>query len=506
SVSAGLNRVVQTLQQDLPSGATGAAPTQSPSMPDFLRSIFSSSQATARFDGRAATAPSSPLVAQLDACQKTLAKQASGEAQPGSLREQLDLEKIGSTERMTVEVITMLFEIIQNDEQIPPVVRSQIGRLQVPMLKAALLDSTLLHDDGHPARRLLNRLSTAAAGCDPASASGRALVAEIARVVQKVLEEFDADSAAFSNNLADFERFLGALLREEDRASEQASEAIEAAEKYSVLLSNTTRALCDVLLPLNIDKRISDFIITVWPHVLVRAAWQDVQQGGTLCEQYRAVLPELIWSLQSKEPQERTVLIKLLPDLVRRLRAALQLIELPQDEAQPVLDLLVTMHGQVLHGTAKPSRLKAGLEELRQQFAPLTIRWEHVSWTLPEPPQVREAVVEDVLARLGVEAELNLLAATAASAADREFLSQTYLLGTRVELRTGRAPRSARLVWVATHRSLYLFRCDDGALAVFSAAALLEALGAQQIVPLEYAPVFERAVESLLFGAEKLGA
>jgi hypothetical protein len=189
---------------------------------------------------------------------------------------------------------------------------------------------------------------------------------------------------------------------------------------------------------------------------------------------------------------------------VRRLRAALQMIQLPEDESKPMLDLLVAMHTQILRGTAKPSAVSRGLDQLRREFARMAINWERASWGLSEPPQVREPVIEDVFARAQVSAELNLAGSMAATAADREFLSQTYLLGTRIEQRGQGQARAAQLVWISTHRSLYLFRSEDGRLAVYSAAALLEALGAQTIVPLEYAPVFERAVESLLFGAESL--
>ena len=114
-----------------------------------------------------------------------------------------------------------------------------------------------------------------------------------------------------------------------------------------------------------------------------------------------------------------------------------------------------------------------------------------------------------MFARRGVAAEQNLGVHTMASTlADREFLAQTYLLGTRVAFGSeGGGGATGQLVWISTHRSLYLFKRDaDGEHVVYSFAALLEALRDETIMPVEYAPVFERAVESLLFGAGSVQA
>ncbi|MGH8806818.1 MAG: DUF1631 family protein, partial [Noviherbaspirillum sp.] len=300
----------------------------------------------------------------------------------------------------------------------------------------------------------------------------------------------------------------------DDARATHGIEAVEEAEKFSILLTNTTNVLCDVLLPLNVDKRVSDFIIHVWPHVLVTAAAQDADRKlaadhpDSALQQYRAVLPELLWSIQEKNSQDRSALMRLLPGLVKRLRQALHLIHLPDDECRQILDQLVEMHTAVLRGNPKGGmKEQNSLDELRRQFARLSVNWERVSWGLTDPPQPRAAVIEEAFFKRSVAAELNLGVHTVASSlADQEFLVQTYLLGTRVAFRSADgASRPGQLVWISTHRSLYLFKQDgEATLVLYTFASLLEALRDETIVPVEYAPVFERAVESLLFGAGSL--
>ncbi|HEY8609551.1 MAG TPA: DUF1631 family protein [Noviherbaspirillum sp.] len=524
----GLQRMVETLQASQGAVSFGAAPAGAPpgqpaDIQEFIRRMFSAPRAMQGLSGLGRAAPPPEpvnlLVAELGRYQKLSADGGSGEgtasADLAAVREKLSLDKASVMERMTVDVVSMLFEFITEDEKIPAALRQSIGRLQIPLLKAAVLEPDLLHNEGHPARRLLNRLSSAALDCNEQDEGAQALAGEIGKVVQRVLSDFDADSEVFAHCVQDFEDFLAGHLKQDDGLALRATEAVEAAEKFSILLTRTTGMLCDVLLPLNVDKRISDFIIQAWPHVLVHACWQDVEAGragdqpDSLYRQYHDLLPELLWSVQEKQnPLERNTLIRLLPGLVKRLRGGLALIQAEEAETQAMLDLLVDMHTQVLRGNPKGEiRQQKSLDELRQEFARVVVSWERVSWEQPEPPQPRSALIEEVFAGRGIPAELHLgISAVSASQADREFLAQTYLLGTRVAFAAaGAEPQPGKLVWISTHRSLYLFRKEgkDG-LAVYTYASLLEALREEALMPVEYAPVFERAVESLLFGAGRL--
>ncbi|GIZ51661.1 DUF1631 family protein [Noviherbaspirillum aridicola] len=514
----GLQRLVETLQVShaaAPSGGIGtsvaAGGGQQPDIQDFIRRMFSGPRGLAGLAGgnRPAAPPVNPLVAELGRHQK----QDPG-ADIARLRESLSLDKASMMERMTVDVVSMLFDFIREDDKIPVAQRQAIARLQIPLLKAAVLEPDLLHDEGHPARQLLNRLSSAAAAADPSDEGGRAVGAEIGRVVQRVLDEFDTDCAVFADCLQAFDRFMSGHLRQDDTAARRATEAVEAAERFSILLTRTTGALCDVLLPMNVDKRISDFIIHAWPHVLVHASWQDVEAGRggdhpqSLYRQYHAVLADLVWSVQDKQtPPERNALIRLLPDLVRRLRGGLALIQMEESESKSMLDLLMDMHTQILRGAAgSQAAARNSLEELRGEFARVVVNWERASWEQAEPPQPRASLIEEVFARRGVAAELRLDAAFAGASADeREFLARTWLLGTRVAFAAPDGQQlPGRLVWISTHRSLYLFRREGGELTLYTYASLLEALRDESLAPVEYAPVFERAVESLLFGAGRL--
>ncbi|MEO8753407.1 MAG: DUF1631 family protein, partial [Casimicrobiaceae bacterium] len=64
-------------------------------------------------------------------------------------------------DRITMDVVGLLFDYIFRDPSIPATMRDQFGKLQVPVVKAALLDRRFFSDKDHPARQLLDHLSEA---------------------------------------------------------------------------------------------------------------------------------------------------------------------------------------------------------------------------------------------------------------------------------------------------------------------------------------------------------
>lgn len=432
-----------------------------------------------------------------------------------ALRERLDLGGAGMRERLIVETVGMLFELILDDPDIPEALRAVLGDLQVPVLKAAIIDPGLLHDERHPARALLNRLGSAAA--DAGNPDSPAIAEEIRRAVRDVLANYDRDASVFAQALGGFEECISGLRRREDARTAKAIAAVEAAERMSILLISTTSVLCEALLSLNADKRVSDFAIQVWPHVLAKAAWRDAEQGRDFydpagcCRQYCAVLPELLWSVQEKaDSQERAALMKLLPGLASRLASGLSLIQLPEEERKQILDQFVDMHMHVLR-PMPPAQAPGmrSLDDLRRDFSRLVVRWDRLSWDLPEPPPARPSILEETLSSHSLAAEVHADAKPAAvSPAERDALFSGYMHGLRVKLRgEEHGARPAQLAWTSTYRSLYVFRTEkDGALVIYSFPSLLEAIREGAVAPAENIPAFERAVESLLWGVENLRA
>ncbi|HEY8099855.1 MAG TPA: DUF1631 family protein [Burkholderiaceae bacterium] len=431
-----------------------------------------------------------------------------------SVREQINEQAVSQPEqRMAMDVIAVLFEFILGDEQIPEGLRAQIGRLQIPFLKAAMLEPGLLQLEDHPSRQLLNRIGTVAVGLDTATEIGQSFSTEIKRIVRKILDEFDKDVAIFSTCLEEFNQFLTDKLRNADSDTARSIDALEEAEKFSRLTLGTTTSLREILLPLNIDKRMSDFIMDIWTRVLVRASMQDIKanikntDANSAQKRCSDLLPELVWSAQNKQKsKDRHALMRLLPNLVKSLKDGMTILNLSEKEGKQALDQLVAVHTQVLRNNdVKAGENLPSLDDLRHVFSALNIQEETILSKAVAQPQVEQEVIEASLAERGVSASLDLQPdSTFSSRLDETLLAQMQI-GACVECWIDNAYQLGRLIWMGNNQSLFMFRMDkDAKPLVYTPSSLSKAMRQGLLNLIEAAPTFERAVESLLQGTEAM--
>jgi len=420
-----------------------------------------------------------------------------------ALGEQLGQGQVTQLERVAIDVVAMLFELILNDEKIPQSLRAQIGRLQIPFLKAAMLTPDMLQQTRHPARQLVNRLGSAAVALDLSSPTGQKIETEINRIVTRILTEFNDDVSIFTDSLFELERFLTENLRHANAETEQNVKVLEEVEKKVVQEKRRKRVkrssveAPDWLKEFPVDPRAVEFIVKTWMRVIEQEAIavEDVKAPRV----YRDLLPDLVWSVQDKaSKEERSALVGMLPKLAKSLREGVALLQMPEDDSRDTLDKLVAVHTRVLRTNmegATPSQYN--LPQLRERFSQLSIGPE-----LGPPDMVESKEMQSELAKHGVDIDLDLERGSPQTfESDAEWLSRMQV-GALVERWSDTGYQHARLTWISKRQTLYMFQLEGKtAPVVYSAISLIKSLREGSVRLAEHAPVFERAVESLIIGA-----
>lgn len=421
-----------------------------------------------------------------------------------ALNERIGPDEATKLERVAIDVVAVLFDLILADEQIADRFRTQIARLQIPFLKAAMLMPAMLQQAQHPARQLVNRMGSAAVGIDPASAPGAQLEREITRIVTRILAEFSNDLGMFAACLAEFEKFLAQDWYRTDPEAQPSVVALEEAEDEDGERQPVLPAWLD---DFSLDPRVLDFIATTWVRVLERErALPPDRTRGSPAGGFHSVLPDLVWSVQGKQnAQERGELVRMLPGLVKRIEAGLALLSLTPDETRRALDQLVAVHTQVLRGAVAPPRhAAAALPELRARFERQKTD-DDAAYAEP----LESGRLQAALAKRGVSVDLDMARDTASffdADADADGEAETDWLdrvdvGTCIERWSDDGFKTGWLVWISRRRTLYLVRMKNGGLpVVYSRSSLVKSLREGSLRLTENAPVFERAVQSLLQG------
>lgn len=279
---------------------------------------------------------SNDLMRLLSHIQQRLPGQSAAAADEFDLRNQLEsllgrasaksgkARVVGEVDEDVINLVSMLFEFILDDRTLPDSLKALIARLQIPMLKVAVLDKTFFSRGSHPARRLLNEIASAALGwVDQDDAQRDTLYQRIDQVVQRLLNDFADDPAIFAELLAEFVAFTGDERRRSDLLEQRTRDAEEGRAKSELARQQVEQALNQRLLGKTLPEAVVRLLQEAWSKVLMLTCLKH----GVESAQWQAVLvtmDELVWSVEPHDdPQARLRLLELVPGLLRSLREGL---------------------------------------------------------------------------------------------------------------------------------------------------------------------------------------
>jgi hypothetical protein len=269
----------------------------------------------------------------------------------------------------TIDMISMLFDFIVHDRSLPDAMKSLLARLQIPMLKVALLDRAFFRNKSHPARQLLNQLSQLAfSWTDDGDRSEASLYGRVESIVSRVVVEFGADPGVFEA----ISRELNEYVQREQQSARMTEERTRQVSRGKEQL-RTARRRVDRELGLRLGQRanvpgvVSSLLLDAWKDVLLltylRQGPESPEWEGAL-----AVVDQLLWSVEPRtEPAQRQLLLQAIPTLLADLRTGLTGIAYDHSRMAKLFKDLQTLHITCLRGKPgdTPVRLTQDREGLK---------------------------------------------------------------------------------------------------------------------------------------------
>jgi hypothetical protein len=174
----------------------------------------------------------------------------------------------------TLSMLSMLFDQMDEDNPLEPQIRYLIHLLQVPLVRAAVLDPLFFSDTENPAQRLLDSLATAGSTWTPSASRQRdSLYNKMATIVSRINREFSDDYSLFDECQQDLDLFVRAerrrarLIEERMVAAEKAKARTDMARLVSA--RHTARLLkSDAAQSGRLPKPLIAFFSTTWNQVL----------------------------------------------------------------------------------------------------------------------------------------------------------------------------------------------------------------------------------------------
>lgn len=272
--------------------------------------------------------------------------------------------------QMTFDIVAMLFDYILDDKDIPDKMKALIGRLQIPLVKVAIIDKEFFAKKSHPARRLLNLLAQAALGWVEEQGEQDPLFRAVNSVVQKILKQFDDDIELFAKLLERFERFLNEQERQARVRADRTAKVIQGRERLQVAKTKAQREITRRTYKRDISTVVLDFLSQHWRNLLISAYLEGEEEGEAWTVGIET-MSDLIWSvIPKRNARDRQKLNDLLPGLIKRLKQGMERISMDLAERRQFLASLANRHTEVVRvagpqlNTATPANRGPDLTKL----------------------------------------------------------------------------------------------------------------------------------------------
>lgn len=398
------------------------------------------------------------------------------------MREQDAIKGAPELDRGTVDALAEVFDFVFSDRSIPPQMKVVIGRLQIPVLKAAMMDRDFFQSGNHPARKLVDTLASASVGWVPEKGENDPLFVRIERTVQRVLNEFEDDLALFSDLLLEFTEFLF----ESEQQAEKNVEPVAKKERDHEALA-AARAHADDIVRERINVHTAQHKLAPFLAPFLTNQWRDVVANAWLEHEEKPddwtaaveTMDRLIWSTQPKTSSEdRRQLVDVLPELVRKINSGLDEIKWDGQDRATFTRRLIGTHMLAI-------RMKAQAE----------------------PQDSKAAALEDHASAEAMQALDQRIANKLAGQIDGyDDAAHELARGTWFEFsEAGGVQYRCKLSWVSPMRTRFLFTNRDGFEAfVRSEREVANMLRLGTLRALDQAPIVSRAIDKLLGGSAEV--
>lgn len=300
-----------------------------------------------------------------------------------------------------INLVAMLFEFILDDRQLPSVMKMLIGRLQIPVLKVALLDRSFFNRGGHPARKLLNELALAGIGWSPRGDNQRDPLREkIEGIVDRLLNEFTDNVGLFDELLVDFQHFMDLDRRRRELVEQRLRDAEEGRARHELARERVGKLLAGVLDTYRLPDRALAIVQEPWRKYLEWLFLREGDKSGAWQEATDLTI-RLAWSLDPQPVEETTRddLLKAIPGITDALRRGLHEISWDPFAIDAAIRDLELAHVDVLQGLVTRPRKPETEEELPSGPADELVVAEpapEARQASPEPAPEPEVKADDV--------------------------------------------------------------------------------------------------------------
>ncbi|WP_201315483.1 DUF1631 domain-containing protein [Dyella sp. EPa41] len=398
-------------------------------------------------------------------------------AQIGSLRGEKP-SQVSTIDEDTIDLVGMLFEFILEDRNLPTEMQVLLARLQIPYLKAAILDRKLFAHRQHPARRLLDSLADAAKGWSAESDRDHRLHDKIKSIVDRLLQDFDDDISIFERLCVELQEFQDISRRRAELAEQRVAESTRGREKLEQARRRAAREILSRIDGHTLPPLIHGVLSRAWANYLVLTILRQGEESSEFRDALRFANDFIDSTKPARTLDERRALRQMLPGIERALRRGLANVAFQESDIDRLLAQLHTYYRHQLGEAVPEADIQAAAEPgslpIPESIQPIAESEAELARSEPEPEPLVDTPEMQLVAELKP--------------------------GIWLEFVTGpETVERAKLSWISPMSGRYLFVNRRGLkVADHAPHELAEALARGSARVLDSTALFDRALDAIV--------
>lgn len=403
--------------------------------------------------------------------------------QIGSLRGERP-HHVSSIDEDTIDLVGMLFEFILEDRNLPPQMQVMLARLQIPYLKAAILDRRVFAHRQHPARRLLDGLADLAKGWSEESDRDHRLHDKVKSIVEQLLHDFDDDMGIFERLVNDLQEFQDLTRRRAELAEQRVAESTRGREKLEQARRRAAREILDRIDGRSLPPLIHGVLARAWANYLVLTLLRQGESSSEFTDGLRFVNDFIASTQLGSDPDSRAQLRQMLPRIERALRKGLANVAFQESDVERLLGQLQAYYSEKLGeksaAAAASEQAPPAIPESIQPLVSDDVRTAGTAADEESPEDIIEALPPQVREQMDTVGALKP--------------------GTWIEFcPTGAVPERAKLSWISPMSGRYLFVNRRGLkVGDYAPQELAASFAAGSVRVLASNAFFDRAMDAIV--------
>jgi uncharacterized pyridoxamine 5'-phosphate oxidase family protein len=191
----------------------------------------------------------------------------------------------------TIDFIELVFDAIVEDEDISDTIKALLLRLQIPVIKASMIDQEFFIYDNHPARTLLDRIAEVGMGVTQHTDE---VYVRLDKIVSQLISEYELDTATFQKALDKVNNFV----KERDEAARIKEEEAQKQALREHARNTVLKSLRNVTTGKTLPEAVHALVLKRWPTLM----FNHYLEHGKENDEWVAILELLRDVIDSVQP------------------------------------------------------------------------------------------------------------------------------------------------------------------------------------------------------------